>query len=54
MLKVYSKRQKVIKQGHADVTVNDKLAVLDYLKQKGDDLKIVAESDEIIRNGLYV
>lgn len=37
---------EVIKQGHADVTVNDKLAVLDYLKQKGDDLKIVAESDE--------
>lgn len=38
---------ELLKQGRADVTVNDKLAVLDYLKQKGDDsVKIVAEEND--------
>ncbi|WP_188456984.1 amino acid ABC transporter substrate-binding protein [Virgibacillus oceani] len=35
---------ELLKQGRADVTVNDKLAVLDYLNQEGDDsIKIAAE-----------
>ncbi|RLL44927.1 amino acid ABC transporter substrate-binding protein [Oceanobacillus piezotolerans] len=38
---------ELIKQGRADVTVNDKLAVLDYIKQQGDEsIKVVAEADE--------
>lgn len=38
---------ELIKQGRAEVTVNDKLAVLDYVKQQGDEaIKIAAESDE--------
>ena len=54
MLEGLFQAAEVIKQGHADVTVNDKLAVLDYLKQKGDGLKIVAESDEKSEIALYV
>ncbi|WP_047980969.1 amino acid ABC transporter substrate-binding protein [Ornithinibacillus contaminans] len=39
---------ELIKQGRADVTVNDKLAVLEYTKQQGDEsIKIVAESDDV-------
>ncbi len=39
---------ELIKQGRADATVNDKLAVLDYIKQQGDEeIMIVAESDEV-------
>jgi cystine transport system substrate-binding protein len=39
---------ELIKQGRADVTVNDKLAVLDYIKQQGDEaIQIVAESDDV-------
>jgi L-cystine transport system substrate-binding protein len=39
---------ELIKQGRAEATVNDKLAVLDYIKQQGDDeIQIVAESDEV-------
>ncbi|RDW18098.1 amino acid ABC transporter substrate-binding protein [Oceanobacillus arenosus] len=38
---------ELIKQGRADVTVNDKLAVLDYEKQTGDkEIKVVAESED--------
>ncbi|MFS0861182.1 amino acid ABC transporter substrate-binding protein [Fredinandcohnia sp. 179-A 10B2 NHS] len=38
---------ELIKQGRAEVTVNDKLAVLDYVKQQGDEsIKIAAESDD--------
>lgn len=37
-----------LKHGRADVTVNDKLAVLDYLNQQGDDrIKIVAQEDDV-------
>lgn len=39
---------ELVKQGRADVTVNDKLAVLDYIKAQNDEsVKIVAESDDI-------
>lgn len=39
---------ELIKQGRADVTVNDKLAVLDYMKAQNDkSVKIVAESEDI-------
>ncbi|HZH58948.1 MAG TPA: amino acid ABC transporter substrate-binding protein [Metabacillus sp.] len=39
---------ELIKQGRADVTVNDKLAVLDYMKAQNDEsVKIVAESDDV-------
>ena len=39
---------ELIKQGRADVTVNDKLAVLDYLKSQNDEsVKIVAESEDV-------
>jgi L-cystine transport system substrate-binding protein len=39
---------ELIKQGRADVTTNDRLAVLDYIKQEGgEDIKIVAEADEV-------
>ncbi|WP_099157446.1 amino acid ABC transporter substrate-binding protein [Virgibacillus ndiopensis] len=38
---------ELLKQGRADVTVNDKLAVLDYLNQEGDkSIKIVAEEGD--------
>ncbi|RDW19800.1 amino acid ABC transporter substrate-binding protein [Oceanobacillus chungangensis] len=38
---------ELIKQGRADVTVNDKLALLDYVKQTGDEeIKIVAEAED--------
>lgn len=39
---------ELMKQGRAEATVNDKLAVLDYIKQKGeDDIQIVAETDDV-------
>ncbi|WP_053217536.1 amino acid ABC transporter substrate-binding protein [Virgibacillus senegalensis] len=39
---------ELIKQGRADVTVNDKLAVLDYINQQGDaSIKIAAEQDDV-------
>lgn len=39
---------ELIKQGRADVTVNDKLAVLDYMNAQNDEsVKIVAESDDV-------
>ncbi|WP_010650259.1 amino acid ABC transporter substrate-binding protein [Oceanobacillus massiliensis] len=39
---------ELIKQGRADVTVNDKLAVLDYINQQGSEsIKIVDESEEV-------
>jgi L-cystine transport system substrate-binding protein len=39
---------ELMKQGRAEATVNDKLAVLDYIKQQGDEeITIVAESDEV-------
>ncbi|MFT4416353.1 amino acid ABC transporter substrate-binding protein [Fredinandcohnia humi] len=39
---------ELIKQGRAEVTVNDKLAVLDYIKAQGDEsIKIVAESEDV-------
>jgi cystine transport system substrate-binding protein len=38
---------ELIEQGRVDVTVNEKLAVLDYINQQGDDnIKIVDESDD--------
>ncbi len=38
---------ELIKQGRAEATVNDKLAVLDYIKSQGDEeIKIAAESDD--------
>ncbi|SDM91730.1 amino acid ABC transporter substrate-binding protein [Sediminibacillus halophilus] len=38
---------ELIKQGRADVTVNDKLAVLDYINQQGDEsIKIAAEQGD--------
>jgi cystine transport system substrate-binding protein len=37
----------LLKQGRVDVTVNDNLAILDYLKSSGDDeVKIAAEAGE--------
>ncbi|GAB3223616.1 hypothetical protein GCM10027586_12920 [Kineococcus gypseus] len=37
----------LLKQGRVDVTINDNLAVLDYLKTTGDeDIKIAAETPE--------
>jgi len=39
---------QLMKQGRADATVNDKLAVLDYIKQQGDEeITIIAESDDV-------
>ena len=39
---------ELIKQGRADVTTNDRLAVLDYIKKEGaEDIKIVAQADEV-------
>ncbi|MGO4889606.1 amino acid ABC transporter substrate-binding protein [Anaerobacillus sp. MEB173] len=39
---------ELIKQGRAEATVNDKLAVLDYIKRRDDqEIHIVAESDEM-------
>ncbi|WP_453993927.1 amino acid ABC transporter substrate-binding protein [Bacillus nitroreducens] len=39
---------ELIKQGRAEATANDKLAVLDYIKSQGDEsIKIVAESDDV-------
>ncbi|WP_112181013.1 MULTISPECIES: amino acid ABC transporter substrate-binding protein [Paraliobacillus] len=39
---------ELLKTGRADVTVNDKLAVLDYLNQEGDEsVQIVAEEDNV-------
>lgn len=42
-----SQSLELIKQGRVDATVNDKLAVLDYIKETGDkDIKIAAELDK--------
>ncbi|MEH7222796.1 amino acid ABC transporter substrate-binding protein [Bacillus sp. JJ1566] len=39
---------QLIKQGRAEATVNDKLAVLDYIKSQGDkDIKIAASSEDV-------
>src|SRR5690606_10343947 len=39
---------ELIKQGRVDLTVNEKLAVLDYINQKGEEeIEIVAESDDV-------
>ncbi|WP_010676523.1 amino acid ABC transporter substrate-binding protein [Bacillus timonensis] len=39
---------ELIKQGRAEATVNDKLAVLDYIKSQGDkSIKIAASSDDV-------
>jgi L-cystine transport system substrate-binding protein len=39
---------ELIKQGRAEATVNDKLAVLDYIKSQGDEsIKIAAESEDV-------
>ncbi|RFB14978.1 amino acid ABC transporter substrate-binding protein [Bacillus sp. HNG] len=39
---------ELIKQGRAEATVNDKLAVLDYIKSQGDEsIKIAASSDDV-------
>ncbi|WP_026909032.1 amino acid ABC transporter substrate-binding protein [Paucisalibacillus globulus] len=39
---------ELIKQGRADVTINDKLAILEYVKQQGEKgIKIVDESDDV-------
>jgi L-cystine transport system substrate-binding protein len=39
---------ELIKQGRAEVTINDKLAVLDYLKAQGEEsIKIVTESEDV-------
>lgn len=38
---------ELIKQGRVDLTVNDKLAVLDYMKSQNDDsIKIAAQQDD--------
>ncbi|WP_404332320.1 amino acid ABC transporter substrate-binding protein [Mesobacillus maritimus] len=43
---------ELMKQGRAEATVNDKLAVLDYIKQQGeDDIQIVAETDDVTEMG---
>ena len=43
---------ELIKQGRVDVTVNDKLAVLNYMKQQGDkNIKIVAEGEDVSKTG---
>ncbi|WP_432514502.1 amino acid ABC transporter substrate-binding protein [Kineococcus sp. SYSU DK001] len=42
----------LLKQGRVDVTVNDQLAVLDYLKTSGDKgVKIAAETDDRTEQG---
>ncbi|MRG87657.1 amino acid ABC transporter substrate-binding protein [Salinibacillus xinjiangensis] len=39
---------ELIKQGRADMTVNDRLAVLDYIQQQPDaGIKIAAQEDEV-------
>ncbi|ENH96512.1 amino acid ABC transporter extracellular binding protein [Gracilibacillus halophilus YIM-C55.5] len=39
-----------IKQGRVDVTVNDRLAVLEYMNEKGDDsIKIATQQDNVSR-----
>ncbi len=41
---------ELIKQGRADVTVNDRLAVLDYIQQQGsEEIKIAAKQDDASR-----
>ncbi|MDY0404240.1 amino acid ABC transporter substrate-binding protein [Virgibacillus sp. 179-BFC.A HS] len=39
---------ELIKQGRVDLTVNDKLAILDYMKEKNDkNIKIAAQEDSV-------
>jgi cystine transport system substrate-binding protein len=42
----------LLKQGRVDVTINDQLAVLDYLKTSGDkSVKIAAETTDVTEQG---
>lgn len=42
----------LLKQGRIDLTFNDNLAVLDYLKSSGDtDVKIAFETDDVVEQG---
>jgi cystine transport system substrate-binding protein len=45
----------LLKQGRIDLTFNDNLAVLDYLKSSGDtDVKIAFETDDVVEQGFPV
>ncbi len=45
----------LLKQGRIDLTFNDNLAVLDYLKTSGDtDVKIAFETDDTVEQGFPV
>ncbi|VTR75986.1 amino acid ABC transporter substrate-binding protein [Cellulomonas hominis] len=45
----------LLKQGRIDLTFNDNLAVLDYLKSTGDeDVKIAFETDDVVEQGFPV
>jgi cystine transport system substrate-binding protein len=45
----------LLKQGRVDLTFNDNLAVLDYLKSTGDtDVKIAFETDDVVEQGFPV
>lgn len=43
---------ELLKQGRVDLTINDSLAVLEYLKQQPDaDIKIAVQSDDVAESG---
>lgn len=45
----------LLKQGRIDLTFNDNLAVLDYLKTSGDtDVQIAFETDDVVEQGFPV
>jgi cystine transport system substrate-binding protein len=45
----------LLKQGRIDLTFNDNLAVLDYLKSTGDtDVEIAFETDDVVEQGFPV
>lgn len=45
----------LLKQGRIDLTFNDNLAVLDYLKSSGDtDVEIAFETDDVVEQGFPV
>ncbi|GAA3795933.1 transporter substrate-binding domain-containing protein [Cellulomonas soli] len=45
----------LLKQGRIDLTFNDNLAVLDYLKTSGDtDVKVAFETDDVVEQGFPV
>jgi cystine transport system substrate-binding protein len=45
----------LLKQGRIDLTFNDNLAVLDYLKSSGDtEVKIAFETDDVVEQGFPV